>query len=306
MNVTEGHVLQVISIDEARKAPWFHSIDFKPRLDFVSRTRFNENVPPNYTLFGFYDLIRHLDLTKAECLDLGTMDGIAAFIMKDLGAERVVATDIGERKTFLFARESLGLAVDYRPDTDLYNISAKAGQSFDIVLMAGVLYHVFDPLYAVTIARQLTRHNGFAIIETHFLKDEARPIMLFNPADPDAIQQENFFWRASPSCLEAMFIMCGFHVIARRDVGKRVTYLLQAARPSEMTEANDITKRIFASFMRYKHYRENIDYSALERSEGSSVVRLRTVPSRHEQIQIRKYVPSVPFQPRWVPESKEA
>ncbi len=296
--------MSVLTVEEAKKSPWFHSIDFRPKLDFVSRARFTENVPPNYTLFGFYDLITHLDLSGAECLDLGTMDGIAAFVMKDLGAARVVATDIGERKTFLFARDMLGLDVDYMPDTDLYNISAKTARQFDVVLMAGVLYHVFDPLYAITIARQLTKQNGFAIIETHFLKDEPRPIMLFNPADAEAIQQENFFWRASASCLEAMFVMCGFHVLARRDAGKRVTYLLQAAKPSEMTEANDITKRIFASFMRYKHYRENIDYNALERGENESRARLRTVPARHDQIQVKKYRPAVPFQPEWTPEKK--
>ena len=92
---------------------------------------------------------------------------------------------------------------------------------FDLVLMAGVLYHVFDPLYAISTARHLARHNGLALFETHYLRDEERPVMLFNPADPDAIKgAANFFWRASASCLEGMFHVCGFRVIARISIGR--------------------------------------------------------------------------------------
>lgn len=288
-----------ISLAEAKKSPWFHSIDFTEKVDYVSKTRFGANVPPNYTLFGFYDLIRYVQLDGCDCLDIGTMDGIAAFIMKRLGASRVVASDIGTRKTFLFAREMLGLDVDYVTDTDLYNIQTRTDRKFDVTLMAGVLYHVFDPLYAITVARQITKTNGFALIETHFLKDETRPIMLFNPADENPIEQENFFWRASASCLEGMFSLCGFKVIARRDVGKRTTYLLQAVRPSELSDAGTMTKRIHERFMTYRHYRENINFAALESDQDFSTAKLISTPTPVEAINVKQYAPSVPLQPRW-------
>jgi SAM-dependent methyltransferase len=292
----------VLDLEKAKARPWFHSIDFRPDVDFTSKTRFSGHVPPNYTLFGFYDLITHLDLHGASCIDIGTMDGIAAFIMKKLGAGSVVATDIGERDTFHFARQTLGLDVEFLRDTDLYNITQRVDhRRFDVTLMAGVLYHVFDPLYAITAARHLTRENGYAIIETHYLPGESRPIMQFNPTDPEPIEQANFFWRASMSCLEGMFRLCCFHVVARRDIGKRVTYLLRAARPSEMTEANEMTRRIIQSFMGYRHYRENIDFSALEKSGDVSGVRLVSPPAATEKLSVQTYKPRVPYQPKWSP-----
>lgn len=287
----------MLTAQDAEKAPWFHSIDLGD--GFISKSRFTENVPPNYTLFGFFDVIKHLDLKNARCLDIGTMDGISSFVMKGLGASEVVATDIGSRNTFAFARERLGLDVQYVTDTDLYNISDKITGKFDVVLMAGILYHVFDPLYAITVARYLTKNNAFAILETHFLKDEKRPIMVFNPGDEEPIDQANFFWRASPSCLEAMFAMCSFKVIARRDVGKRVTYLLQAVRPSKMTGLNAITKKIHKDFMRYKHYRENINFNALEQDTTDASTRLITKPQPYVSINVKSFKPEVPYQPKW-------
>src|SRR5690606_35190766 len=136
----------------------------------------------------FYDLLQHIDLTGADCLDIGTMDGIASFVMAEKGAKSVLATDVAERETFRFARKTLGHDVEYRTDVDMYNImQAAGGRKFDVVLMAGVLYHVFDPLYAISTVRHLTRHDGLAIIETHYLPNESQPVMTFNPAEADPI-----------------------------------------------------------------------------------------------------------------------
>jgi SAM-dependent methyltransferase len=291
-----------MNLTDAKKSPWFHSIDFSPAEDFVSKTRFSENVPPNYTLFGFYDLVQGIDLTGAEALDIGTMDGISSFILKRLGTKSVVATDIARRETFEFGAKTLGFDIDYKTDTDLYNIIEKTDRKrFDVVLMCGILYHVFDPLYAISTARQLTKLNGLAVIETHYLADESAPIMLFNPGDREPIDTENFFWRASESCLEAMFELCCFHVVSKISIGRRITYLLRAAKPSAMTESNPLTKKIHQRFMKLAHYRENIDFSRLEAEAETSVDRIKGEFKASKKISVQKYTPKVPFQPKWSP-----
>jgi SAM-dependent methyltransferase len=285
---------------EVPKGPWFHAIDFRPHLDFVSRGRFAASVPPNHTLFGLYELLKHVDVAGADCLDIGTMDGIASFIVRARGASSVLATDVAARETFAFANRTLGLDVDYRTDIDLSNIVDRlADRRFDVVLMCGVLYHVFDPLQAVGTLRRLTRLNGLALVETHYLADEPRPIMLFNPGDDEPITTENFFWRASASCLEAMFRLCCFQVLAKVDTGRRITYLLRAARPSAMTEANAQTRKIHKRFMTLAHYRENIDFTWLEADEDMAAERILPGLKDLQTINIRTYVPSVPFQPKW-------
>lgn len=290
-----------MDLADARRSPWFHSIDFRPRLDYVSKSRFKGDVPPNYTLFGFYWLTNFVKFQGAHCLDVGTMDGLAAFIMRELGAASVSATDVAERPTFHFARSTLGHDVDYTTDVDLHSIRDAVGdRTFDVVLLAGVLYHVFDPLAALTMTRRLTKLGGLAIVETHFLPDEDEPIMRFNPGDAEGIKTTtNFFWRASLTCLDRMFHLCAFRVITRVTIGKRVTYLVRAVKPSDLAEASEHVRRIHADFMSYAHYRDSIDYDLLERGSDYSDVLLQPVPPQHHRLSVKQFKPDVPYQPPW-------
>ncbi len=50
---------------------------------------------------------------------------------------------------------------------------------FDIVLFLQILYHQRDPLGALEHLFKLT--SECAVVETHYLKDESRPILRFYP-----------------------------------------------------------------------------------------------------------------------------
>ena len=85
---------------------WYHAIELEPGL--VTPGRFEQAVPPNFTLFPVFQFLEHIDLKGLDCLDIGTTDGLASFIMRMKGG-RVVATDRGEREGFYLVREHLGL-----------------------------------------------------------------------------------------------------------------------------------------------------------------------------------------------------
>ena len=92
---------------------WYHAIQFSD--DILTPGRFSSKIPPNYTIFPVFYFLENMDLNGIDCIDIGAVDGLVSFIVKQEGGNRVVATDRGNRDEFRFAREALDLDVDYIP-----------------------------------------------------------------------------------------------------------------------------------------------------------------------------------------------
>ncbi len=284
-------------IDELK---WFHSIDFGNGL--ISPGRFPPTMPPNYTLFGIYDALRFIDLKELSCLDIGTVDGIIAFILKKLGAAQVTATDMALRENFTFGRELLQLDVNYKTPVSLEEMpSVFKGVHFDLVVMAGVLYHVFDPLRALSICRDLLRESGYLLVETSYLFDEKNPCMSFNPMDRSSrcINLPNVFWRPSKSCVEGMLQVTGFQVVASFSIGGRITFLAQAKKPSQITTSTPLIETIHQRYMNYPNYGERIDYDELQNTRDAPSTVTYAGPRTDRIINRATYTPRVPLQPQW-------
>lgn len=283
-----------------QKQKWFHAIDFGGGL--ISPGRFGANVPPNYTLYGVFEFLRGLTLEGARVVDVGTMDGLTAFIAKQRGAAQVIATDMARRDTFDAGRAKLGLDIDYRVPVPILELPAMLGTELaDVLVMAGVLYHVLDPLSVMVACRRSVKLGGFAIVETMYLFDEGDARMSFNPADTTGrgVDHANVFWRPSRRALEGMFELVGFEVVGSIAVDGRIAVLGRAVRPSELVAQGPRVKLVQRGFMNYKNYREAIDFNALEQDSGPR----STVEYRGEGGVRRLYPglhrPQVPLQPAW-------
>lgn len=279
---------------------WFHSIDFGGGV--ISPGRFPRAIPPNYTLFGVFEALKHIHLDGMRCLDIGTMDGIVAFILKELGAAEVVATDMDARATFSFTRDALNLDIDYRTPLSLEEMPALFDENrFDLVVMAGVLYHVFDPLTALSICRDLLRNNGLLLMETLYLYNESRPVMSFNPKDVSrrGVERANIFWRPSKTTVAGMLEVAGFKVVASLAFNARITFVAQAKKTSEIGSSTPRIRHIHEKYKNYRNYRERTDYELLEKQEvGQSNIYYRG-PNTDAWFNRSKYTPMVPFQPNW-------
>lgn len=280
---------------------WFHSINFDN--DNVSSGRFSDTIPPNYTLFGVYDFLKDINVEGMCCLDIGTMDGITAFTLKKLGASDVIATDMAKRETFLKGRDLLGYDIDYKTSVkidDLPNILTS--KKMDLVVNAGILYHVFDPLTSLSICREIIKNNGLLILETQYLFDESCPIMIFNPCDdsPRGNEHANTFWRASKKAIEGMIEVAGFKVLNTKSINGRLTILAQACRPSNINSKYKKIKNIHEVYMHYKHYGERVDYDNLESVEETSQI-IWNGKVDNEFIFRSLYKTEMPFQPVWHP-----
>jgi tRNA (mo5U34)-methyltransferase len=208
--------------------PWFHNMELGgvmtapdhflgdyPRCKWQ---RFAHAIPEN--------------LSGKTVLDIGCNAGFHAIQMKRRGAERVLAIDTEER----YLAQARLAAELLRADIELRQLSvydvARLGETFDVVLFMGVLYHLRHPLYALDLLREhvvgdllvfqtmlrgprdvdpVARDYPFA--ETEIFDRPGHPRMYFvehcYAGDPSN------WWIPNRACAEAMLRSAGFEILAR-------------------------------------------------------------------------------------------
>lgn len=206
---------------------WFHNID----LGGVQTAphHFLGDYPSN-KFRRFADAIPH-DLSGMSVLDIGCNAGFYSIEMKRRGARRVVGIDYDD--TYLrqarFAAEACGAEIEFRK-LSVYDL-AKLGETFDIVLFMGVLYHLRHPLLALDlihehVARDLlifqSMQRGSDMVEplardypfseTEIFNAPGYPKMHF--VERRYSQDETNWWIPNRACVEAMLRSAGFDVAA--------------------------------------------------------------------------------------------
>jgi tRNA (mo5U34)-methyltransferase len=144
--------MNTLSTDEIRRkvdalGPWFHNLDLQ-----------GVRTAPSHFL-GDYPSVKWRNFAGAipqslagkTVLDIGCNAGFYAMEMKRRGAERVLGLD--SRDEYLaqarFAAEVSGLDIEFR-NLSVYDVG-KLGETFDLVIFMGVLYHLRHPLLALDL-----------------------------------------------------------------------------------------------------------------------------------------------------------
>lgn len=184
---------------------WFHGLDFGDGIAAKGRL-----VPENWSLYGILSFLENIDLDGCRVLDLGTMDGLVAFIAEKKGAT-VVATDLYDRPSMYLAMDLLRSSVTYLPNTSIEDLLAKFGPgSFDLIVMGGLLYHLVSPLRGILIGRHLLKQNGLLLLET-VATDAAEPTLLFNPAAP-VVPEYTTYFVPTIEAVRQMMRFCSFKI----------------------------------------------------------------------------------------------
>lgn len=256
------------------ESSWFHAIDFGHGK--VSGGRFSKKRPSNYTLFPVFRMLERLSVEECDCLDVGTMDGITAFTLKQMGAARVVATDLASRETFIAAREQLDLDIEYKCPVMLDELPAEIGEdSLDLIVCAGVLYHLLDPLGALVTLRNLLRTDGYLILETQYLHNEDAAVISFSPSDLKRGNiHANTFFRPSYRAICGMIEVAGFKIISTIAANGRLAICAQAKKPSQLIASTETIKNIHSQYLKYSNYRERVNYSCLETRTSRGSVKI--------------------------------
>lgn len=164
------------------------------------------------------------DMSGRSFLDIGAFDGLHAFEAEKRGAEHVLATDVWDQPTIdptwwnqlRPGKQGFDLAHGYLDsDVDsqtigIEEVSPETVGTFDVVLCAGVVYHLKDPFGGI--------RNAVSVADEYFVVESA----VSNELDGTAMEflrgselDENpsNWWVPSPDALEDMVRACGCEVV---------------------------------------------------------------------------------------------
>ncbi|PAX08629.1 TIGR04290 family methyltransferase [Sphingomonas lenta] len=217
-------------------APWFHNIELPGGL-----TTAPEHFLGDYPRFKFETFADALpaDLSGKSVLDIGCNAGFYSVEMKRRGAERVLGIDADER--YLQQARLVCDALDFTGvefrKLDVYDVGA-IGETFDLVVFMGVLYHLRHPLLALDLIREhvagdlmlfQTMQQGskdvMDVPENHPFFEPGtyvQPRYFDDPRYPKMHFIERRFaddwtnwWAPNRACSEAMLRSAGFSVVSR-------------------------------------------------------------------------------------------
>lgn len=127
--------------------------------------------------------LRQLDLRGKRVLDVGCRDGLYSFEAERLGAAEVVGIDND------LSRGAIEVLIPYfrssvrMHQVNLYDTTPSRFGTFDVIVFAGVLYHLRYPFWGLRVLRDLSRPGGLMVLETAIFHGLRHLSMLFCPDD---------------------------------------------------------------------------------------------------------------------------
>lgn len=150
-------------------------------------------------------------------LDIGIRDGGYSFYAERMGASKVMGVDIDKPKGFDILKEIFDSKVEYL-EKDVIDLKPEdVGGTYDVVLFAGVFYHMKFPFLSLHKVAELMDVGGILILESFIDMNLERPdlrntpLMQFYPSNE--LQRDETNWHGpNLACLIAMLEAIGFKV----------------------------------------------------------------------------------------------
>jgi 2-polyprenyl-3-methyl-5-hydroxy-6-metoxy-1,4-benzoquinol methylase len=235
-------------LNEAQRAlvdslNWYHALDFG---DYQTVGRFKPTDPPNMTLFGVMDILKDVDVAGLKCLDVGPAHGLISFGLALKGAD-VTTINIGGGKPpqIKVAEEIFGVTLDYRSGVSLADApTILEPATFDLIVCAGVMYHLLNPADVFFRLRPLLKRNGLLVMETVYAEDRKDPVLVLN-SETQQFPQPTTYFLASASAIEGMARLASFDILATRACAPaRFALLGKAVLPEEVRARTGLTKQM--------------------------------------------------------------
>jgi SAM-dependent methyltransferase len=182
---------------ESQPAWWYHSIETEPGQVAKGMGFLNVSL--------VRDLLRDVDVQGCRCLDLGCADGLVSILVARRGAAQVIGWDRVPRRNFLgLIRRWPDLPLQHACDSSFTQV----GGVFDVVVLAGLLYHVLDPLRVLLQARSKVRNGGVLLLETAAICSPERQLD-FNAAGRFyARPEQGDYWLPHLGLLDYLLRLC--------------------------------------------------------------------------------------------------
>lgn len=130
--------------------------------------------------------LQRLDLKGMRVLDIGCRDGLYSFAAERQGANEVIGIDndlsAGATEFLIpYFRSRVSML-----ELNLYDLTADRLGTFDVVIFAGVLYHLRFPFWGLKRISDALRLHGTLLLETAIQVDPNREALLFCPVGMDS------------------------------------------------------------------------------------------------------------------------
>lgn len=197
-------------LEEIARYRWFHQVDFG---DGVLTPGWIKASKIARMTRCFFDR----PLAGKSVLDIGCWDGAYSIAAARLGASRVLATDHwvwahghGDRRAFELARTRLAPQVEVM-DVPVEELSVERVGQFDIVLFAGVFYHLRHPLAVLERLAPIARE--MFVLESRLCgvlgQLTSKPLIRFYPGR-ELDGDESNWWAPNPAGMMALMRDVGF------------------------------------------------------------------------------------------------
>ena len=206
--------------------PWFHNLNLG---GFQTAPQHFLGDYPRVKWQRFADALP-AELRGQTVLDIGCNGGFYALEMKRRGAERVVGIDsdplyLAQAR---FAAEVSGVELELH-QLSVYDV-AKLGETFDLVLFMGVLYHLRHPLLALDLIHEHVARDLLVFQSMQRGSDQVAPVAPDYPFwETDIFNQPGFprlhfleqayasdptnWWVPNRACSEALLRSAGFEIM---------------------------------------------------------------------------------------------
>jgi 2-polyprenyl-3-methyl-5-hydroxy-6-metoxy-1,4-benzoquinol methylase len=160
-------------LDEVLKDYWYYTMEVAEGV-FSNGGNHPNIVPTRH-------LLSKIDPSGAKVFDFGTMEAMVPILLSRRGAN-VTAVDAGDfTRKIEHLKQAYGVQFEYHPRVSLHNTKeflrnkhvfegflqpSNPPRGYDMVVLSGVLYHVFNPLETMALARTLLRSGGLLVLET--------------------------------------------------------------------------------------------------------------------------------------------
>lgn len=194
-----------IQRSESTKFVWGHDHDFGSfRLDGRMRQRHIKHV----AVFRDHFQALPLDLSGKRVLDVGCWTGGVSLLLAACGAQVLAIDEVGRYCEALnLLCDAFGLEGIRAERLSLYQLDEpRFYDQFDIVVFAGVLYHLSDVIVAMRVLFNVLKDGGTCLIESTGF-DAPVPVFGFQR------RQWNWF-DPSPAALEQLLHDVGFRTVA--------------------------------------------------------------------------------------------
>lgn len=157
--------------------------------------------------------IQDLDLPGKRVLDLGCRDGLYSFAAEKRGAAEVIGIDNNLSKGAVeliipFLKSSVKMV-----ERNLYDVAPAEFGTFDVIIFAGLLYHLRYPMWGLKVVRDLCGPNAKVLIETAIFYGLPKLPLLYCPADDGPYTQTSRSFFNKKGLLDSLKSI-GFRVLS--------------------------------------------------------------------------------------------